>query len=163
MTWSNLLSGLIGALVGGVFSIIASVVTMRQERSQARHASSRTASTAIVDNILAIKRAMFDIQNTDPGNDSPFETIYASAERILFVYNVMITNKVLRSRIRELMEMVAIWYQSVRQSPQDVSQKDADAIRSYMGYVDQSIKAYLDDRSLPADQPPPSLLAASNA
>jgi hypothetical protein len=108
MTWSNLLSGLIGALVGGIFSIIASVVTMRQERSQARHASSRTASTAIVDNILAIKKAMFDIQNIDPGNVSSFETIHASAERILFVYNVMITDVALRSRVRELIEMVNI-------------------------------------------------------
>jgi hypothetical protein len=62
MAWSNLLSGLIGALLGGLFSIVASVITMRQQRSQARQGASHTASSAIVDNILAIKQAMLDVQ-----------------------------------------------------------------------------------------------------
>lgn len=67
-------------------SIVASVITMRQQRSQARQGASHTASSAIVDNILAIKQAMLDIQKAkDSKNNSSFETVHAAAERILFV------------------------------------------------------------------------------
>ena len=52
-------------------SIVASVITMRQQRSQARQGASHTASSAIVDNILAIKQAMLDIQKAkDSKNNS---------------------------------------------------------------------------------------------
>ena len=39
-----------------------------------------------MDNILAIKQAMLDIQKAkDSKNNSSFETVHAAAERILFV------------------------------------------------------------------------------
>ena len=51
---SNLLSGLFGALLGGLASIVASVMTMRHERSQARRNDSRDAGYSIKENILKI-------------------------------------------------------------------------------------------------------------
>ncbi len=83
MTWSNLLSGLIGALLGGLFSIVAAVMTFRHERSQARQGESRTASGAILENIIAIRQAMRDIQWTmDPSNDSSDRSIDSSLETV---------------------------------------------------------------------------------
>jgi hypothetical protein len=150
MAWSNLLSGLIGALIGGLFSIAASVMTMRQERSQARQRASHTAASAIVDNILTIKKAMEDIQAAaDVGSDSSFEAIHAASERILFVYNVLIANKELRSRISELIKRVNAWYENARKSSKTANQERIDSIISYMGYVRQSIEAHLEDPRLP--------------
>jgi hypothetical protein len=163
MAWSNLLSGLIGALLGGLFSIVASVITRRQQRSQARQGTSDTASSAIVDNILAIKQAMTDIQKAkDSKNNSSFETVRAAAERILFVYNVLIADKVLRSRISELINVVNVVSECLAIA-QLVNQKRIDSIISHMDNVRKSIQAHLDDQPLPRCQSPPDLLAIKNA
>lgn len=164
MAWSNLLSGLVGALLGGLFSIVASVITRRQQRSQARQATSHTASSAIVDNILAIKQAMLDIQKAkDSKNNSSFETVHAAAERILFVYNVLIADKMLRSRISELINVVNVWYRNAWQLPRPVNQKRIESIVSHMDHVRKSIQAHLDGQPLPPCQSPPDLLAMKNA
>src|SRR4051794_28196492 len=101
MTWSNLLSGLIGALVGGLFSIGATILTFNHEQSQVRQSASRTACNAIVENILTINTAMGEAQwaidhsndSSDPAIYSSFETVRSAAQRILYVYNVLVADE----------------------------------------------------------------------
>jgi hypothetical protein len=171
MTWSNLLSGLIGALVGGVFSLLATVITIRHERSRVRREASHTASDAIKENMLTIRQAMFDIQwAMDPSNDSSdpsvdplLETVRAAAQRILYLYSDPIADETLRSRIDIFVDMVEVWYKNARQSSRTVNQKRIESIESYMGYVNESIKAHRNDLQLPPDQPPPDVRATENA
>ena len=171
MTWSNLLSGFIGALVGGVFSIIATSMNFRHEQSQKRQSASRTASNAIVENILVISKAMLDTQwtidhsnnSSDPIIYSSLETVQAAAQRILYVHNVLIANEKLRSRISDLIDMVEVWYTNARESPATVSQQRIKSIESYMEYVNQSIQAHLRDLPLPPHNSPPDLRAMGNS
>jgi hypothetical protein len=160
---SNLLSGFIGALVGGLFSVVAAVMTIRHERAQVRKDASYAASGAITDNILIIGKAMYETQRAmDPARKAPGSEIYAlrekvhsAAQSILYRYNVVIANKDLRSRIGSLVNMVNIWYENALNSSADVNQKRIDSINSYTRCVNDSIQAHLDGQSLPPDEPHP--------
>ena len=78
MNLSNLLSGLIGAVIGGIFSFAGSYWTMKQQRSQTRLVASHTASSAILDNIATIKNGMYRVrQALDSGETPSFDTVHA--------------------------------------------------------------------------------------
>jgi hypothetical protein len=174
MTWSNLLSGFIGGLVGGLLSIVAAFMTIRHERSQARQDraqvredASRRACNVIKQDILAINNALSTIFDSNDSSESRIyallEEIHAPAQRILYLYNVQIANEKLRSRISRFTYMVVEWYTNARESPTTVKQEPAKAIESYAGYVLKSIEDYLGDKPLTPDESAPDLPATENA
>jgi hypothetical protein len=78
---SNLLSGLFWGLTGGLAAIVAAVMIMRHERSQARRNDSRRAGYSIKENILTIKDGMWRFQAaSDSEND--LEKVRTAAESI---------------------------------------------------------------------------------
>jgi hypothetical protein len=80
-------------VVGGAFSFVATIITIRNERSQVRQGASYAASSAIADNIMTIDETMDDIQwAMDPRNNAPdpniddlLKTLHAAARRILYM------------------------------------------------------------------------------
>ena len=157
MNLSNLLSGLIGAVIGGIFSFAGSYWTMKQQRSQTRLGASHSASSAILDNIATIKNGMYRARKALKSRETPsFDTVHAAAERIVFVYNVLIADKELRTRISQLISLVKVWYENAL-LPSRVNEETEYEIYSYMDYVRNSIIAHLDEKDLPGKEPVPDL------
>jgi hypothetical protein len=171
MTLSNLVSGLIGALVGGLFSLGGAILTIRHEQKQVRRGASHNASNAVMENIITIRKAMLDVQRTmsqsndpsDPGIYSLLGTVQTAAQNTLYIYNALIADERLRSRISNLVDIVDVWYQNARESPVAVNQKRIESIESYTGYVIESIQAHLRGLPLPDDGPRPDMLATGKA
>jgi hypothetical protein len=172
MSWSNLLSGIIGAVLGGLLAIIASFITMRQQQSlalatfaedrrQAQLRASYSACTEILNNMLIIKQAMQNVM-TGPRSDAitAFKTAYDSAERIFIVYNTLVADGDLRSRINELKGVVEQWYQNTEwETDKSVQGERYELVVPFMEYINLSIRAHLDNQSLPPAETPPNLLA----
>src|SRR5690348_13167097 len=120
--WPNLLSGIVGAVVGGLAALIASIITMKQQRQLALEESkenrrqeqlrtSRAAGAQILVKMLTIKQGLWDVQRAlDAGKDPPLGAVYQAAESVLVVHNSQIVDKDLRSRVNELCELLDIWY-----------------------------------------------------
>jgi len=156
---TNLLSGLFGALIGGLAAIVAAVITARHERSQAKRNDSRRAGYSIKENILKIKDAMWRFPAaSDSENDALLETVRTLTESIRYVLNGQIPREELRSRIDELIKVVVVWYDNA----EPVSEERKKATVNYMRYVDGSIQDYLDDKELPPYQSPSDLLEIEN-
>lgn len=155
----NLLSGLFGALIGGLAAIVAAVMTTRHERSQAKRNDSRRAGYSIKENILKIKDAMWRFPAPSVSeNNALLETVRTLTESIRYVLNGQIACEELRSRIDELIRVVIVWYDNA----ESVSEERKKATVKYMRYVDGAIQDYLDDKELPLYQSPPDLLEMEN-
>jgi gas vesicle protein len=156
---SNLLSGLFGALIGGLAAIVAAGMTSRHDRSQARRNDSRRAAYSIKENILKIKDAIYRFPaGSESENDTLLETVRTLAESIRYVLIGQIDNRELRSRIDELISVVIVWYDNA----ESVSAERMKVTSRYMSYVDGSIQDYLDEKQLSQYQSPPNLLAVEN-
>ena len=130
MNWSNLLSGVIGALLGGLLAIVASLMSARQQRSL-------TLAT------LAEERRQTQLQIS-----------YSACAEIL---GDMLTE--LRSRINQLKDLMEQWYEKTDWvTERSVQQERYDAIMPFMEYVNLSIRAHMNDQPLPAEETPPDLL-----
>ena len=90
MTWSNLLSGLVGAGLGGLLAIAASIMTMRGQRSlalaataedkrQAQLRASYTASAQILGDMVTIKRGLDAMAASGLTLSSPLTPLYYAA------------------------------------------------------------------------------------
>jgi hypothetical protein len=167
MTWSNLLSGFIGGLVGGVLSLAAAFMTIRHDRSQARQDTSRSACNVIKHDILTIRNAIWTMVDGKDLSESRLYAllaeIHAATQDILYVKIGQVDNEKLRSRINDLIDVVVEWYENARESPTAVDQKLAKAIESHTASVLSSIEDYLADKKLTSDQSPPDLPAMENA
>lgn len=161
--WSNMLSGFAGTLVGGALSIVAAVMTIRHEQSQVREEASHVASSAITENMLTISNAMYAAQwALDPASQSSdsekyslLEKVHAASRSIPYKYNVVISDKTLRSRIDSLVTMVDTWYENAQKSALELNKTRMNAINSYIRRLNDSIRARLDGQPLPEDQPHP--------
>jgi hypothetical protein len=123
MNWSNLLSGVIGALLGGLLAIGASLMSARQQRSltlatlaeerrQTKLQTSHTARAEILADPLTIKRAMIDLMSATRADAATvFRTVYSTVERIFIVHNSVIADIELRSRVNELKDLMEQWYE----------------------------------------------------
>jgi hypothetical protein len=174
MNWSNLLSGIVGAALGGLLAIIAAVLTMRQQRSltramaaedrqQAKLRLSYTASTEILTRMLALKDLMWQTQVAlASGGKLVWDAFHSALDHILIVDSAMIADQALRSRVMELTDLCGEWYENTdRSTNKSVNQERLELVMPYMQYINQSIRAHLDDQPLPPYQPRPDLLAVS--
>jgi hypothetical protein len=171
---ANLLSGVIGAVVGGILAFLAAYLTMRQQRSlalatsvedwrQTRLSASYAASAKILSDMLIVKQGMWDARKSSDPRAQVLPTVHAAAERIL-VHNARIADKDLRSRINELNELINQWYELVYQADTtDESKRLYKLVIPYMEYMDKSIRAHIDDDPLPSHEAPPDLRAEDNA
>ena len=153
---SNLLSGTIGAVVGGILAILASVIATAQQRTQARQQASYAAAAEILLNILKIKQGMWDVKESPVDKrDLALKEVYDAAERIKVVHNIVLAKKEIRQRVRDLLDLVDIWYENNWEHPgQTVDQECNNRIASSMNFVRASIAAYLDNEPLPLRPPP---------
>jgi hypothetical protein len=175
MDWSNLLSGVIGALLGGILAIVASLMTARQQRSltlatfaeerrQTQLQISYAACAEILSDMLTIKRAMIDLMDADRAAAAiAFRTVYSTVERIFIVHNSVIADVELRSRINQLKDLMEQWYEKTEWvTERSVQQERYDLIMPFMEYVNMSIRAHMNDQPLPPGEPPPDLLAEAD-
>jgi len=179
MTWSNLLSGLIGAVLGGLLTLAASIMTMKQQRSlaleaaaedrrQAQLRASYSASARILEDMLTLKdglNALLPLMiraNTSAAAD--YDTAFNALDRIFVVHNALIADEALRSRINALTILVSEQWMSQenRRADEPTQAKRRDLIISYMEHVNQSIRAHLDNKPLPLTESVPNLLAVKN-
>jgi hypothetical protein len=157
---SNLLSGLIGAVIGGLFSFAATLVGIRHERTRMRQDTSHIAAVAVKKNISAIKEAMDDAQwalnpaSEEPASaaDSALATIRTATRSVMYEYKSLIADKELRSRVDNLATMVITWYENAEKSTPAVNQQGNESIAAYMRCVITSIDAHLDGAPLPPDE-----------
>jgi hypothetical protein len=171
MNWSNLLSGVIGALLGGLLAIVASLMSARQQRSltlatlaeerrQTQLQISYSACAEILGDMLTIKRAMIDLMSATRSDATiAFRTVYGTVERIFIVHNSVVADTELRSRINQLKDLMEQWYEKTDWvTERSVQQERYDAIMPFMEYVNLSIRAHMNDQPLPAEETPPDLL-----
>ncbi len=154
MTWSNLLSGFIGAVVGGAFSIATAMITTRGERSRIRRDVSRGAANAIMRNIVTIGNAMSRIQSAmNPDSQPPdsdiekliagsMEEVNTATQSILYEHKALISDPALRARIDSLVDMIEKWSEDAQVAPNDVISRGIDSIKSYMKGVTDSLDAH---------------------
>jgi hypothetical protein len=172
MSWANLLSGLVGAVVGGLLAVVASVITMRQqrslalaavveERSQARLAASRQACVEILGCMITIKFGLDGLATRE--EDSP-EAVAALAagERIFVVHNALVEDPTLRRRIDGLIELLQQWRNYCWNLNEAAKTECKNQVLDYMQYVNQSLRENLDNHPLPAEQHLPDLEAVVN-
>jgi hypothetical protein len=170
MDWSNLLSGVIGALLGGLLAIVASLMSARQQRSltlatlaeerrQTKLQISYTACAEILADMLTIKRAMIDLMGATRADAGiAFRTVYSTVERIFIVHNSVVADLELRSRVNELKDLMEQWYEKTDWvTERSVQQERYDFIMPFMEYVNLSIRAHMNDQPLPSSETPPTL------
>jgi hypothetical protein len=170
MNWSNLLSGVIGALLGGLLAIVASLMSARQQRSltlatlaeerrQTQLQISYTACAEILSDMLTIKRAMIDLMAATRADAAAvFRTVYSTVERIFIVHNSVVAEGDLRERINQLKDLMEQWYEKTDWvTERSVQQERYDLIMPFMEYVNLSIRAHMNDQPLPPSEIPPSL------
>ena len=106
--------------------------------------------------MLKIKQGMWDVRE-QPVSDRtlPLQSVYAAAERILVVHNIVIADKEIRHRVNVLIDLVNTWYANILRYPgQAIEQDDVSQIISNMKYVGDSIAAHLDGLSATKVQAP---------
>jgi hypothetical protein len=167
MNWTNLLSGLIGAVVGGLLAILAAFITMKQQRSlalaaaeeerrQSRVTAARNACIEILGCMLTIRDGLLGLATKE--EDSPAAIAARVAlDRLVTIHIALIQGEPeLRDRLRSIMNVLDEW----REYWQDDSTKkdeNRQLIVDYMRYLAESIRAYLDNDALPSKQDPPHL------
>lgn len=175
MTLSNLLTGLIGAVLGGLLAIGASIMTMRQQRSltmatfaeerrQVQLRMSYTASAEILANMLTIKEGLGALSSDEKRNNPKFDRAFAAADRIITVYNPQIADTALRARINDFVILIEQWASSENRIWQfEVYAERYNLLTAFMAYLNESVKAHIDDKPLPPHESPPDLLAVKGS
>ena len=166
MSLDNLLSGLVGAVVGGLLAIAAAVITMTQQRSlalaaaaeerrQSRLAASRDACVEVLASLVTIKLGLDGLATQKEDSPQAVDALNA-AERLYVVHNSLVADPVLQSRVDALIPLLEQWRRNWA-AEITTKKKRRDLILDYMEYLNQSIRAHLDDRALPSEQPSPDL------
>jgi hypothetical protein len=169
MAWSNLLSGIIGAVLGGLLAVVASVITSRQQRSltlaafaedrrQSRLRSSYGASGEILSSMLTAKAAMYDVMDDGSDWSASHDKVRTTMERVSILYNPLIADEELRSRINDLIYLAQEWLNKTdARTGKSLQNERIDLVLPYMEFISQSIRAHLDDRALPPVEYAPDL------
>lgn len=167
MNSTNLLSGLIGAVLGGVLAIVASFMTMRQQRTlalsaaeedrrQLRLAASRNACIEILACMVTIKAGLNGLA-TEKEDSPEAVAAYNAADRITIVHNALVEDTELRSRIDTMVNVVLWEWRNSWNASAARKAENKKLVMQYMGHVSDSIRTYLDNRPLPPEQQSPSL------
>jgi hypothetical protein len=174
MSWSNLLSGLVGALIGGLLTLAASIMTMKQQRSlaleataedrrQAQLRASYAAGARILEDMLVIKEGLqlllMRSMAYNPAKEATQKAAYDAVDRMFVVHNALIADDELRTRINALVNIINERWTSAYTSNADESKVElqSSAVLNYMEHVNKSIRAHLDNGPLPPAEPVPDL------
>lgn len=169
MTLANLLSGLVGAIIGGLLSIATAVITIRQQRAMSLAAAdeeqrrqrlvrSHTAGVEILAGLITVKFGLPGLATRDEASAEAQAASHAM-DRIFVVHTALIVDAELRRRIEDLVPILEQWRsRDTYLASGDVHDARYGEIMNYFEYLNQSIRAHLDGRELPPAQEAPDLL-----
>jgi hypothetical protein len=167
-TWTNLLSGFLGAIVGGLITLLATWLTIRQERALAREAAaedrrrftdarSQGAARELMTLALGPLQDVIEFSGhsvgDSPNQHNPLPGLASSMNLTLIP---LVANNALRSRLTRLLDFLADLDRLRKMDGIEVKylQGACQNASAYLTYVTGSLSAYLADQDLPPQQEP---------
>jgi hypothetical protein len=166
-TWTNLLSGFLGAIVGGLITLLATWLTIRHERALAREAAaedrrrfadarSQGAARELMTLARGPLRDVVEFLRHPVGYSNQENPLPDIANSMRLTLIPLVSDDALRSRVTSLLDFLfditgLRKRDGIRDNYLQGSFRNAEA---YLTYVTECLSAYLADQGLPPYQEP---------